>query len=94
MITLLALAGSNPAPRATQHQREDRQMRLGGFEKSVLSVIALLFLILVTYGTALAVTEKQCAERGYPESKVTWDLQGYCINIDGVVKGVVVPSGQ
>ena len=29
--------------------------------------------------------EKACLEQGYPNSSVTWDFQGYCMNMEGAV---------
>ena len=29
--------------------------------------------------------EKACLEAGYPRTSTTWDLQGYCMNLEGSV---------
>lgn len=29
--------------------------------------------------------EAKCLERGYPEHRVTWNLDTYCLNLDGTI---------
>ena len=33
--------------------------------------------------------EVECLEKGYPVTRTTWKLEGYCVNIDGAVMGIV-----
>jgi hypothetical protein len=51
---------------------------LGGL--AILLAVMLIVVLPVTL-----VTEAKCLERGYPKSAVTWNLKGYCLNLDGSV---------
>ena len=54
-------------------------------------IIAFGFLIIYCFVfiTVHVGNEVECLEKGYPEVRTTWNLKGYCVNIDGVVTGVV-----
>jgi len=55
---------------------------LGGAVVFVM-VVLLYFLLVLTPVRAWA--DGKCAERGFPEVKVTWNLDAYCMNLDGAV---------
>ena len=40
------------------------------------------------------VHEARCLKAGFPEYKTTVFLDGYCINLDGDITGVVVPASE
>ena len=53
---------------------------------------ALCLVVMVMLFVVLPVelyTQKKCLDAGYPKSSVAWNLQGYCLNVDGSVQGVV-----
>lgn len=45
-------------------------------------VVLLTFLLIVPFTLH---TQAQCLESGYPEARVTWKLDRYCMNLDGTV---------
>lgn len=49
-----------------------------------LMTAVLLVLVLVVVPVTLY-TEAQCLERGFPEARVTWKFDRYCMNLDGTV---------
>ncbi len=65
------------------------------FEKILFTLFGplLLFMLFLTfiYLPIEAINSSECLEQGYPESKTTLFLDGYCINLDGAVTGKVKP---
>ena len=57
------------------------------------NALGIFFVVFLVYSFIFigfhAHNEVQCLEKGYPEVRTTWNLKGYCVNIDGVVTGVV-----
>lgn len=51
--------------------------------------LGLVLIYTIVLGVADARNEKACLELGYPLATTTWDLEGYCMNLDGVVTGKV-----
>ena len=45
-------------------------------------VPAIVFIVYVPYGLHV---EQKCLSSGYPKSTVTWNLEGYCLNLEGTV---------
>lgn len=56
---------------------------------SCLWLLFIFFFWSITLVVVAAKAEKTCLEAGYPSSKITWDYEGYCLNIDGAVTGTV-----
>ena len=58
-------------------------------EKLVLTIIALIFsgcfILLFVWVPAQMINEVKCLESGYPETRTTWKLDGYCLTLDGSV---------
>lgn len=55
---------------------------------SFLSALGLIIvLILFVVVPRVAYVDAKCLEAGYPKSSVTWNLKGYCLNLDGDVTG-------
>ena len=52
---------------------------------SVLGGAALLLALCLVVAVASMRNEKHCLEAGYPRTSTTWDLQGYCMNLEGSV---------
>lgn len=49
-----------------------------------IAIFAMIFVLaMALYLPAASHNEKVCLEAGYPSARITWDFQGYCINIDG-----------
>lgn len=52
-------------------------------------LVSMFFLVFVVWlmvlGGALFRASSACLEAGYPEAKVTWKLDSYCLTIDGAV---------
>lgn len=49
-----------------------------------------MYMIIVWLPVSL-INQQKCYDNGYPVSSTTLLLRGYCKNIDGSVKGIVVP---
>lgn len=67
-------------------------MRRNAFEYFInaLGVVLTVFILYsFIFLVANARNEVQCLKKGYPEVRTTWNLEGYCVNIDGAVTGVV-----
>jgi hypothetical protein len=58
-----------------------------------LGAVALLALCGLTISIVMAVAgakaEKRCIEAGYPAYRVTWNLDVYCMTLDGAVQARV-----
>lgn len=50
----------------------------------------LTVLLLVVYVPASMYAERQCLRAGYPKASVTFDLETYCLTIDGQTRAVVI----
>ncbi len=65
------------------------------FDKILYAVLGLILLIILflmlIYLPIKTINLSECLEQGYPESKTTLFLDGYCINLDGAVTGKVKP---
>ena len=53
------------------------------------ALVALIFIWAVAAGVMSARIQKSCLDAGYPKSEMTWDFEGYCLNLEGVVTGKV-----
>lgn len=61
----------------------DRFMDFFGIFLVVL-IVLLIIAGLIYFPVSLA-THKACLEKGYPINTVTWNLERYCMNLDGTV---------
>jgi len=55
------------------------------------------FLLLGIFGVLTGVkahVKKQCLEAGYPKSAITWDFDGYCMNLEGTVVVRIDKAGE
>lgn len=52
-------------------------------------ILTSVLIYAIALGVADAKNEKACLEQGYPLATTTWDFEGYCMNLDGVVTGKV-----
>ena len=60
------------------------------FFPRVLPVLtALIFIWAVAAGVRSASIQKSCLDAGYPKHEMTWDFEGYCMNLEGAVTGKV-----
>lgn len=64
-------------------------MELDPFEKILFSFTGFVLTLLLIYGGRALYVQAECLGAGYPKSDITWKLDGYCLNIDGVVRGTV-----
>lgn len=60
---------------------------LGAYIFATLAAVFLVFLLAVVfvYAPRSLYVDQKCAQQGFPKSKVTVDLTGYCMNLDGSV---------
>lgn len=57
-----------------------------GLGSSLLVLLVLMCLyVLLIVTPVLAYAKAKCLEQGYPRASITWNLQRYCINLDGVI---------
>ncbi len=68
------------------------------YEKLVTKVVIVFAIIIVSLSVYMAIMlpvqlyhGAKCIEAGYPKSYVTYNLKGYCINLDGSVTAKVIP---
>lgn len=67
-------------------------MRRNAFEYFI-NALGVVLTVFILYSFIFVVVhagnEVECLEKGYPDVRTTWNLEGYCVNIDGAVTGVV-----
>lgn len=55
------------------------------FFAAILSFTGLLLLFTVVMVIASAIADRTCLEKGFPKYIVTYNLDTYCLNLDGSV---------
>ena len=61
-----------------------------GFLATVAILMLMVLLFILSYAPFDAINKKECLELGYPESKTTWDYQGYCLTQEGMITPKVI----
>lgn len=56
--------------------------------------LAMALAVTTVYLPLTLITESECLKAGYPEARVTVDLDRYCVKLDGDARHVVVPSDE
>ena len=52
---------------------------------SIVTAFTILLVYSIIFGVKAVIVEKDCLEAGYPKYAVSYDLEGYCMNLDGNV---------
>lgn len=62
---------------------------MDNFLKGILAFLVVFMIFVMSLGVAKFNTQQRCLDQGYPDSKTLLNYQGYCLNIDGDVQGIV-----
>lgn len=63
--------------------KEPNWEHIAAFVISIFILLVGTWLLIMVFVTAQA--ERECLNKGFPEAKVAYNFESYCVNIDGVI---------
>jgi hypothetical protein len=63
---------------------------LGGLLGLLAILMCVIFVVLLVMLPTTLKAQAECLKAGYPKASVTWNLDAYCMNLDGAVTTKVV----